>query len=332
MNLKMLYIGCHAVLEYDEISLFHELGIDVFCLGSYLDPSNPVDPIRPLIPGMEPDQDLIKLACPREKLTRELVDKFDVVYIMHIPEWLMNNWEVIKDKIVVWRSIGQSIQKIEDMLRPYRKNIKIVRYSPYESTIPGYIGADAMIRFYKDPDELNGWNGNDRIISTFSQAMPIRSVACSYEAFRAATNGLPRVLYGPKNESSDMSGGLLSYDEMKKVLRDSRVYFYTGTHPASYTLNFIEAWMSGIPVVAVGPRWGNAHYLNVATYEVPLLMDNGVDGFWSDEIHELNGYCEALLNSEWLARRISIAGRRSAIEIFGKDKIKPQWQEFFKGM
>lgn len=333
MDLKILYISAHAILEFDEVSLFNELGASVFSLGSYLDPSNPVDPIRPAIPGMEPNPELIARAPLRDALTKEFVDNFDVVYVMHIPEWITKNWDVIKDKIVIWRSIGQSIQKIEDILRPYRQQgMKIVRYSPFETTIPGYIGGDAVIRFYKDPDELKEWNGNDRIISTFSQGMPIRGVACGYEVFKEATNGLPRVLYGPKNESANMYGGFLSYDELKKVLRDSRVYFYTGTHPASYTLNFIEAWMSGTPVVAVGPRWGNAHYLNVATYEVPLLIQNGIDGFWSDEIHELHGYCEALLDSDFLAKRISVQGRRSAIEIFGKQTIKKQWYEFFRGL
>lgn len=332
MDLKLLYIGVHAILEYDEISLFNELGIDVFNLGSYLDPQNPVDPIRPAISGMEPNTELIKQAPFRDALTKEFVDNFDIIFVMHKPEYITMNWNVIKDKTVVWRSIGQSITKVENALKPYRDDITLVRYSEKEAGIPGYIGHDAVIRFYKDPDEFKDWNGKDRVIVTFAQGMPIRGAACSYNVFEAATSGLPRVLYGPQNQSSAMDGGMLQYEQMKKVLRDSGVYFYTGTHPASYTLNFIESWMTGIPVVAIGHGYGNGHYLNVNTYEVPFLIENGINGFISDDIYELNSYCQMLLDSPWLAQRIGMAGRRSAIEIFGKDTIKKQWDEFFRGL
>lgn len=332
MDLKMLYIGVHAILEFDEVSLFNELGIDVFCLGSYLNPQEPVDPIRPAIPGMQPNKELIKKACFRDALTKDFVDNFDVIYVMHMPDYIIKNWEVIKDKIVIWRSIGQSIPKIEKLLEPYRDNIKVIRYSPMEKGITGYIGQDAVIRFYKDPDEFKGWNGNDRVIVTFAQGMPIRGAACSYDVFETATRGYPRVLYGPKNQASEMDGGLIPYDSMKKVLKDSRVYFYTGTHPASYTLNFIESWMTGIPVVAVGQKYGNAHYFDINTYEVPSLIQNGINGFCSDDIGELNAYCRILLESESVAKRLSVNGRVAAIDYFGRDKIKKQWIKFFEGL
>ena len=100
MNLKMLYLGCHAVLEYYEILLFNEIGIDVFCLGYYINPINPHDSIRPSI-SMKRHPELMKLACSKEALTKELVDNFDIIYIMHIPDWIEKNWNIIKDKIVI---------------------------------------------------------------------------------------------------------------------------------------------------------------------------------------------------------------------------------------
>ena len=142
---------------------------------------------------------------------------------------------------------------------------------------------------------------------------------------------MPRIIYGPGNEDvADLNGGKIPYDELKRVLRDCRVYFYTGTHPASYTLNFIEAWMTGIPIVAIGGEYGNANYFGQNTYEIPNLIQNGINGFCFDDINILHDCCKNLLEDESLAKQIGIEGRKSAIHYFGKDNIKHQWEEFFK--
>ena len=295
MNLRMLYISCHASLEYNEILLFNEIGIDVFCLGSYTDPIHPRELTRPPI-NLSTKTELIKLACPRDALTKEFVDNFDIIYIMHIPDWIEKNWDIIKDKIVIWRFIGQSIVNIERRLKPFRQNIKIVRYSPIERNIPEYIGEDANIRFHLDPNEFNNWNGTINKITTVSNSMIRRGIACSYTIFETATRGLPRTIYGPGNEDTgEMNGGLLSYNDLKKILRDTRVYFFTGTHPASYTLNFMEAFMTGTPIVAIGNKDGNGHYFCQNTYEVPDIIKNGINGFCADDINVLHDYCKNLL-------------------------------------
>jgi hypothetical protein len=45
--MKLAYFSCHAILEYDELRLFEALNIDYFSFGSYVFPTEPVDPIRP---------------------------------------------------------------------------------------------------------------------------------------------------------------------------------------------------------------------------------------------------------------------------------------------
>jgi len=297
-----------------------------------MDPTHPQELLRPPI-DMNPKPDLVKLACPKDALTKELVDNFDIIYVMHIPDWIEKNWSIIKDKIVIWRSIGQCIVNNENSLRPFRQNIKVVRYSPLEKNIPGYVGEDATIRFHLNPEEFNNWNGTVNKIATIANSMKRRGMACSYTIFEVATRGLPRVLYGPGNEDAgDICGGLLSYSDLKKTFRDFRVYFYTGTHPASYTMNFMEALMTGTPVVAIGNKYGNGHYFNQNTYEVPDIIQNGINGFCSDDIDILYDYCAKLLKDEHLARQIGIEGRKTAMKYFGKDKIKRQWETFFKNI
>lgn len=341
--MRILYLSCHSILEFDEVRLFHELGHEIFSPGAYVEPMNVGDDsLRPGIKGLEYDPEIAQMWQAHEQIfperngkeyiTKEIADCFDVIIVMHMPHWITMNWDAIKHKTVVWRTIGQSIDKQEAALKSYRDKIKIVRYSPRESSIPNYIGSDALIRFYKDPEEFKEWNGKTKRIITLSQSMPKRASACSFGVFEEATKNLPRALFGPGNEAAgEMALGRLSFEDLKKELRENRVYFYTGTHPASYTLNFIEAWMTGIPIVAVGPAYGNSEYIpGHYLYEVHSLIDSGVDGYVGDSVDELRGQCVMLLEDEVAAREIGGAGRKRAIELFGKDLIKEQWQEFLQ--
>jgi len=340
--MKILYLSCHSILEFDEVSLLNELGHYVFSPGAYIDPSKEQD-MRPSLLDVEYDPEDVAayhaLGKPgrdnKELLTKEFVDRFDVVIVMHMPKWITINWEAMKHKTVIWRTIGQSIAHQEKLLKPYRdEGLKVIRYSPRETTIPNYIGGDATIRFYKDPEEFGNWAGTDNRIITFGQSMRQRDMNCNFTFFEQATRPFSRGLYGPGNEDSgDFAHGKQSFDDLKRMMREARCYFYTGTHPASYTLNFMEAWMTGVPIVAIGPKHGNASYFpDHDLYEIPDLIENGVNGFISDDINELQAAIKLLLEDEDLAKRISAAGRASAIEHFGKETIKLQWASFLRSL
>ena len=330
--MKLLYLSCHAILEYDECRIFNELGIDWFSLGSYVNPTKPVDPIRPPLPKIQ-DRFLLETAPPRDKMPFNFVNSFDTIVIMDgapAVEWLSNNWDALRIKKTIIRMIGQSTVKHEEQLARFRaEGLKVIRCSPLEINIPNNIGCDSVIRFAKDPEEFTNWNGADEQVITFAQNMINRGQHCNFEAFEEITKGFRRKLYGPNNENAgDLSGGFLTYEQMKQKMRDSRVYFYTGTQPASYTLNFIEALMTGIPIVAIGPKWGNS--LNIAgeMYEIPQIIRSGINGFWSDSVEDLKKYIDVLLKDHNLARRIGEMGRKTAIELFGIETIKQQWKSF----
>jgi hypothetical protein len=90
--------------------------------------------------------------------------------------------------------------------------------------------------------------------ATSASTPPSRTAATtpSTGASGRRRQGLPRTFAGPHSEKI---GGLgaLPYDEMRDYLRRIRAYLYTGTQPASYTLGLIEAMMTGVPVVSIGP-------------------------------------------------------------------------------
>lgn len=333
--MKLLYLSCHAVLEYDEVRLFHELGADVFSDGVYADPRNPGDPKRPPI-DYPKNEALFPLVTKdsKEHIPQEMIDWADIIFVQHWPDWLVRNWERIRQKRVIWRSIGQSTLNVERILAPMRADgLEIVRYSPRERTIPYYQGEDALIRFYKDPAEWCGWTGEKKRVITFSQSMKDRKDYCGYDVYRRATEGFERAMWGnPSKEADPLYCGLLSYDEMRRELRENGCYLYTGTYPASYTLNFIEAYMTGIPIVAVGRNLGESPYeVGQSTYEVPDFFSQYASGLVADSVEEIHGLINEVLNKSELAKQLSAKARASAIELFGKEKIKEQWRRFLYG-
>lgn len=328
--MKLLYLSCHSILEYDELRIFEDLGIDYFSLGSYIKPFEPVDPIRPALKHV-PDEWLMANAPDRNLLSKEFLDKFDVIVVMHVREWIINNWPVLKGRNVIWRTIGQSTPEYERSLWNLRQEgLKIVRYSKREANIEDNIGCDKIIPFYKDPGEFKDWNGLNTEVITFAQDMQHRGEWCGYETFLKIAEGFNAHIYGPNNENSGaLDGGKLTYNDMRQKMRDGRVYVYTGTQPASYTLGFIEAMMTGIPVVALGPRLWNTLNLAGDVYEIPDIITNGVNGYWSDSVEDLRRAIQFMLDDRELAKRIGKMGRETAIERFGMDMVKSKWREFF---
>ena len=336
-RMRMLYLSCHSICEYEEVKLFTELGHDVLSQGAYKFPDKPQEKSRPPIPEAYRNEELqpfLHLAWG-DPIPQQLIDWCDVIYILGIETWLPTNWPRIKHKHVVWRSIGQAVDRTERVISKFKpEGLKVVRYSPLETSIPFYAGEDAMIRFYKDQDEYKGWNGNTGQVITVAQSMKKRGSFLKFNVFEQATKGFPRKLYGNGNEDvGALWGGALSYEELKETLRANRVFFYTCTWPAMYTMGFQEAWMTGIPIVAIGSELaGYKDFGLPIELEVPSMIKNGVNGFTSDSIPELRNYITELLDDHGLAKKVGDEGRKSAIELFGKEKIKSEWKTFFDNL
>jgi hypothetical protein len=335
--MKIHYLSCHSILEYDEAKLLTELGHEVFSNGAYIDPAGHITLPRPGIKGMFYNHECAELArnSPKTNLPAGLIEPFDVLIFMHSPEAVVNNWDRIKHKRVILRTIGQNTATTERMLKRMRdEGLQIIRYSPKEANLDGYIGGDALIRFYKDPEEFKDWNGNIAGALNFSQSLKGRGGFCHYDEIMGSMVGFPNTLvYGNGNDDlGKMNGGEVTYDKMKELMQNMRVYVYGGTWPASYTLSFIEAFMTGIPVVAISKQLAHIrNYEQFNFYEVDEIIENGVDGFVCNDVSEMRERIQLLLNDHQLARSISQKAREKAITYFGKAHIAEQWDAFLKG-
>jgi hypothetical protein len=179
--MNVLLLLAHSIEEHDQLKLLAGLGYDVFSIGGYIDPAHPHDPKRPALPDVPYHAELHaavdalgtddNLTAAKVRIPDVVLDWADTIIVHHYEHtWLVPQWDRIRHKRVIWRTVGQSVEGNERMMAPYREQgLQIVRYSPKERNIPGYAGEDALIRFYKDPAEWGGWTGEDARVINITQ-------------------------------------------------------------------------------------------------------------------------------------------------------------------
>lgn len=341
--MKLLLLSSHSILEYDDVRLFDHLGIEVFCPGGYSDPAHPGETLRPGLPDVPYHADLAAL-CHAQRVKHEgqeagvgiidwakadlhpeLIDWADVIMVNCFPaEWIGGQWERLRHKRVIWRTIGQSNPWLEHEMAQYRaQGLEVVRYSPAErrafEQIPGgWAGEDAVIRFAKFPGDFAPWIGDDQNVGNITQNLDQRGDHCGLPFWQAATKGLPTKLAGLGSER--LGGiGTLAYPAMLDYLRHLRVFLYMGTEPASYTLALMEVMLAGTPIVSVGPggKWlpplFEAHELVGRGFDDPLLA---------------KGELAWLLGDDASAAAASAEMRARGVALFGAETIGAQWASY----
>jgi glycosyltransferase involved in cell wall biosynthesis len=329
----------HSIEEYDQIRLLTSLGHEVFSIGGYINPREPHDDKRPALqapayPALQAVVDALgtadNLGAAQSQIPAAILEWADTIIYHHYLDRLYGQWPRIKDWLdgdsnrrVIWRTVGQSVDGNEHTAQPFRaQGMEILRYSPKERNIPGYAGEDGLIRFYKDPDEWKGWNGSEATVIQVTQHLRQRDPYTNWGFWEEATKGLDRTPLGPGSEAIGGPGSL-TYDEMKAWLRNARVYLYTGTQPASYTLGLIEAMMTGIPVVSIGPS-----HMQVFPYGSELFEGHELASGWTDYPETAAIQLRLLLDDHEEAARVAEHQRSRAIELFGIDTIREQWRAF----
>lgn len=338
--MNVLLCLSHSIEEHDQVLLMHELGLGVASLGGYLDPAHPDDPKRPPLPHV-PAVPTVQAAVDAVGGTRAAQSRIPdavldwlgddgVIVYHHYLERLMDQWGTLRhwlhgasERRVIWRTVGQSNPDLEAAMGMFRRDgLEIVRYSPFERHLPNYAGEDALIRFWKDPDEWSGWIGDEPFVTTVCQDMLSRDPWTNYGFWRDATAGLPAVPLGVGSEAVG-GPGTLPLDSMVERLRHARAYLYTGTQPASYTLAFIEALMLGIPLVAIARSFMRNEPWIAPLYEagdLALLTASTPDA-------------AAVMLRRLLAdpdADLSALQRARAIELFGKDTIAAAWAAYLR--
>lgn len=343
--MKILYLSCHVVLEFDELRILNQLGHDVTVIGGYIDPKNPHVNTRPSLDiesNKEREHKIHKLFeynknrgiaienCSNT-LTKEVVDDYDCIIIMHKMDWVEKNWEVIKNKIVILRTIGQNIQNNELSIKPYiAKGLKVLRYSPKERELNSYAGEHGLIRFLKYKSDFKDRILRKDCVITFGQNISERKNWCGSSIIEYVAKNVPFKLYGPGNELYQFNCGKISYDQQLEEYSTNSCYLYTGTFPAQYTLNFIEALFSGIPIVSIGKKLSQT-LVEPYPFEVPFILDE-INGFYFDDVANIVSKLEELMNDKVLNDQISKKQIDLATSLFSVEKNINQWNDFLKNI
>jgi len=345
--MRLLYVSSyHPTLEYNDLKLFTEMGINWFSTGIYANPKNPLKqlPWMNLNITKEIDDKILSdfyQLNPSHKqygiinLNSDFVNQFDVVlcsFSFPRQDCLDLIYSHCGNVPVCFLTYSQQFAPFELKLQKYQKDgVYLIRGSPRESTIGNYAGHDAIIRCYVDEDIHTDYVGGEKNVLSFSNDFPPRINApnfnCYRHYYRYIKPNLPCTLYG---NQSEFAGGLgtVPFDQLVSKYKTCGCYFSIGSPPATVTYNFLEAWMTGTPIVAFGPKIGNG--VDLATHEVPYLVQNGIDGFWSDDTIELLNTCTTLLNNPDLCKKVGEAGRNKCKQIFSKKVVKEQWLTFFR--
>lgn len=329
-RLRILIFSVHAILDYDEIRLFRSMGHTVFPVGYYMEGVAP-NPFRPPLPFSPEERELLDLFHAEGgeahsvmewghiRFTRRFVEAFDVSIVPHSAQFITVLMDRLDARPVILRTIGQQMEEQEAQIGRLRAaGVKVVRYAESEAAIPGYAGRDGMIRFAKFPEDHAGWTGEARQVLSFVNDFE-RRLPAELRLWREATQGLPTVLGGRGNQGIEGWAGLLDARAQRDLLRRSRAYLYAANLEVPYTLNFIEAWMTGIPVVVLRPEGSSP------LSELPALIEHGRTGFFARTPAEARAILRQLLDDPAEAARIGAAGRAEAIRVFGRDEVAPHW-------
>lgn len=336
---KLLNIIAHDIFEAKNIEMYSSMGFEVQTTGVYSDPFN-MDPSKSHLPKVKGNfnSNLVEefrslnpngftYGTSQLNLSSSFVNKFDVVLFSWIIEPLFQDFAKFTSVPTFYQTFGQSDGNRESLLRKLRSvRIPVVRMSENERFFPNYAGADAIIDLQIDTNFYKGWTGEDRFIYTVNSAFNQRRFESNTSEYQIVTRDLPKKLYGTHNESLKESYcyGSATSEELLKQFQINRLYFSLGTKPCPVVLSFKEAMSTGQPVITWGPKLGGP------TFAAHTFIENGVNGFFSDDLTELREYAKLLLEDHDLAKKISESGRQTALDNFGMDVIGPKWLELFK--
>lgn len=329
---NILYYSAHDSLEFDDLVLLRTLGHEIFSLGVYIPTSSRKNEFRPELKNSElvlhwqecfPSDGCYYEESNRQHaiVTKEFVRRFDLVIVVHSIHFIINNWDALSTRPTIWRTIGQGIEPFDEWMAPYRaQHLKIVRWSPAEARNPKYIGHDAVIRAYKDPDVYQPWMGQDNgSVLTFSNGFPHRYPK-EFAFFLQSVWGRPFHVGGSCNVGVMNALGVLSFEDQLKRYRESGAYCYFQGAGIPYTLNFIEAWMTGIPLLALH-RSVDIPGLDFTYDETNDLIEHGSTGFLVKSVDDVRAVLQELFQMPQSIVDLSRRARDRAIDLFGMATI-----------
>jgi hypothetical protein len=211
-----------------------------------------------------------------------------------------------------------------------KEGLKVLRCSPMEREIENYAGEHGIIRFLKYECDFKPRNILHDQVITFGQSVKKRGSWCGSELIESLSKELPFTIFGPENHEYKFWGGRLSYEDQLIQLSTNSCYFFTGTFPAQYTLSFVEALMTGIPIVSMGKNLSQS-IVSKYPFEVPYILDE-IEGFYGDDVTDIKNKLQILIDDRKLNEEMSIKEISLGKKLFSAEQNMYLWKDFFNSL
>ena len=140
-----------------------------------------------------------------------------------------------------------------------------------------------------------------------------RDYCLNFSGWKRITEGLPVKLVGDNPGLSNPANGV---EDLVEKYQSASVFLNTSTISPIPT-SLLEAMSCGCAVVST------------ATCMIPEIIENGVNGFISNDEEELKSYIKDLLDHSELRRNVGEAARQTILEKFSEQKFINNWNEIF---
>jgi len=140
-----------------------------------------------------------------------------------------------------------------------------------------------------------------------------RDYCCNYSGWERVTKDFEVKLVG---DNPGMSTVAESPEALANEYQTAQVFLNTSTVSPVPT-SLLEAMACGSAVVST------------ATCMIPEIIENGVNGFISNDEEELKGYIKNLLEDESLRKSLGEAARETVLTRFSEEKFINNWNEIF---
>ena len=175
------------------------------------------------------------------------------------------------------------------------------------------IGIDShVIHHGIDTNTFNKIEKQDHILSVANDFIN-RDYCLNFSGWKRVTDGLPKMVIGDTNGLSKAAG---SVEELVSEYNKCGVFFNSSTRSPIPT-SLLEAMSCGCAVVST------------ATCMIPYVIENGVNGFVSNDESELRKYLELLLEDKELRKNIGQQARKTILTDFAEDKFINNWNNLF---
>ena len=143
-----------------------------------------------------------------------------------------------------------------------------------------------------------------------------RDWCCGYSIWERITKDLPVHVIGDTPGLSQPAGSL---EELRAAYSESQIFVNTSTY-SPIPCSLLEAMACGCAVVST------------ATCLIPEIIENGINGFCSNNEDELRQYLIDLLNDPDLCADLGKMARQTIESKFGMDGFVNNWNEVFRGV